>query len=362
VQAAAHLNRDGPVWFERLFLLRPLLLEVGTCRHVQLLFSPSQQGWALQLLSAPTQAVHGRDDEWSVHMVGEARIPATDELTSVTGVDLSLAQAAAVATVSGGQFYEHIWANQGGTGSAFRWIRQLWHRGAEALAQTQAPAFITMPQGYRLHPGQIEAACQVLHACGQIETAAGVEREGVTFVPFSVDRLVVPAPTSTDSAVWCHARLLDRSADSVRADLTLIDSNGRLHAAIEGFTLRPIGRDALSPVAARNANATNQLELQALMPAPIKPMKAQRPMAGAVDGLLDYLLQQLSEISGHPNAELVAERSFIELGMDSLMAVILINRLRRDLGSIVTVATILQSASIRALAAGIQAQRLTAEQ
>ena len=42
--------------------------------------------------------------------------------------------------------------------------------------------------------------------------------------------------------------------------------------------------------------------------------------------------------------------------MDSMMAVILVNRLRRDLGSVVAVSTVLQCESIAALGAAIQQQ------
>ena len=364
VQAAAHLNREGQVCFERLFLLQPLLLTSDSERHVQLLFQKVESGWSLQLLSAAVAQADDPDRPWTLHMIGEARLPHPEERIGGDAIDLSLATSRSASRLSGKDFYRRIWANQGGTGNAFRWINQIWQENGNAsgrasrhaLAQTITPADFSPLPGYRLHPGQIEAACQLLHVCGEIESAAGIERDSVTFVPFSVDRLIVPASTITDTAVWCHAQLHQHTADSVIGNLAIVDGNGRLLVSIEGFTLRPIGR---ATVHQEGSHATVTIEpaqppqLSIHQSASVTGSGAH-PMCAGSGEMANYLQQQLSEISGYPCAEILSNRSFIELGMDSMMAVILVNRLRRDLGRDVSVSSVLQCESIAALGAALQ--------
>jgi hypothetical protein len=108
--------------------------------------------------------------------------------------------------VSGADFYARIWANQGGTGSSFRWIDRIWQGERQALCRAVAPPDVIDASAYALHPGLIEAACQVLHCCGDIETTTTVE-SGVTFVPFSVDVFELSRALPSHAEAWCHAQL-----------------------------------------------------------------------------------------------------------------------------------------------------------
>ena len=274
-------------------------------------------------------------------------------------------------TISGPDFYSRIWANQGGTGSAFRWIDRIWQGPDEALCHVARPATIAASAAQRLHPGMVEAACQLLHACGVIETEANLEHNGVTYVPFSVDRLTVLDPASARAGVWCHARMRSLAELEVVGDLSIADQAGRLLVSIEGFRLRRIYRLALTvqsaaatpvaaPIAAHIAAQIAGAGADINQSAPALPGSLKNPPEGGArsESSLDYVLRQCAAISGYATTELTPTASFIELGMDSVMAVMLVNRIRRDLGATIDVSAVLTSPSLAALADAITGTRI----
>ncbi len=176
--------------FEDLYLLRPLLLPDGCERDVQLIFKPDAQGWSLELTSAEVNEAAMGSEPWTAHMIGLSRAHVPEKTTpALPTIDLNAIKARCADMLSRSEFYSRIWANQGGTGSAFRWIETIWQGDQEALCRAVCPATILDAASYRLHPGLIEAACQVLHCCATIETEEQLRQNSTTFVPFSLDVL-----------------------------------------------------------------------------------------------------------------------------------------------------------------------------
>jgi acyl carrier protein len=64
-----------------------------------------------------------------------------------------------------------------------------------------------------------------------------------------------------------------------------------------------------------------------------------------------YLRARIADSTGHPVERIAADRSPVALGVDSMAAVTLVNRIRRDFGAELDVAEVLTSPSIEALAA-----------
>ncbi len=245
--------------------------------------------------------------------------------------------------MSGSEFYTKIWANHGGTGSSFRWIESIWRGDRVALCRAVAPSAVTDGSRYRLHPGLIEAACQTLHCCGEIETAAALEATGVTYVPFSVDAFILSGVRATHDEAWCHARLRELTTENVIADLTILSSTGHVVAVLEGFCLRQISRDAV----VGGGHSTN-----------VRPREGERGPSSGRDEQKDitaeeaarYLQQRCAELAGHAEADIRLDVGFTALGLDSIAAMRLSNQVLRDLGRTVTLGQILTCRSLELLA------------
>jgi acyl carrier protein len=258
--------------------------------------------------------------------------------------------------VSGVDFYTKIWANQGGTGSSFRWIDRIWHGHREALCHAVCPPAVTDAGVYVLHPGLIEAACQVLHGSAEIETVASIEEGLTTYVPFSIDTFTVYRAAGDHRGVWCHARLRELVSDHVVADLTLLDAEGEELATVKGFTLRPITR----AMVVAHLNPSNQMreprDETGLSMLPVRHDPAPLLQGEAV---VAYLRRKCADLSGYAEAEFADDRGLIEQGIDSLSALRLANALARDLGRSVPARDILLCDSLRQLADAVCAAGAT---
>lgn len=332
--------------FEALHLLHPLLLPDDSQRVVQLVARPADGGWTVELTSTEAVAGGSLPDVWITHLVGRATTTTTRE--GDARWDVGGMRANATRTLTGSDFYTRIWANQGGTGSSFRWIDGIWQGDRNAVCRTVCPAGVTDAAQYRLHPGLIEAACQVLHCCGDIETVDSIEHGGVTWIPFSIDAFVLHGPIATHQEAWCHARLRQRTAHQVVADLTVLNSSGEIVATFEGFCLRQITRAAV-------VTATSVPALQSAAGHELLPVRSPSMALLEIDvtSVVHYLREKCATFSGYRLEDIDAHRGFVELGLDSLAAMRLSNHVTRDLGRSVAVRDILATTSLESLASRI---------
>lgn len=333
----------GSFRFENLYMLRPLLLPDGCERHVQLIFRPEAQDWNIELTSSV--ANEGASGDWTPHMIGLGRAQTVGEQKPLSQpLDLDAIKLRCRKVISSKDFYSRIWANQGGTGSAFRWVDSVWRGEREALGRAVCPESVTDAALYRLHPGLIEAACQVLHCCETIETAQGLEQTGATFVPFAVDAFILFNATMSHDSAWCHALLRDHSENDVLADLSIFNDAGELAAKLEGFRLRPITRDAviMPQTTARTSDPTPPVR-------PALALELDKP-AASLEEMTRYLQLRCAELSGYPESQITSAQSFMALGLDSLVAMMLANQIRRDFAVAIAVTQILLSKSLESLA------------
>jgi amino acid adenylation domain-containing protein len=330
--------------FDALYVLRPLLLPDGQARLVQLILKPSASGYDVELTSAADDPMRHDAEAWTTHLVARASAQAP----AAVRWDLAAMRDASTSVVDGADFYERIWANQGGTGSSFRWIDAIWQGEREALCRAVAPPGVTDAAAYALHPGLLEAACQVLHCCGEIETATTVER-GVTLVPFSVDSFAMSGALPSHAQAWCHARLRERTRDQVVGDLTILGASGEVVATLTGFCLRPITRDAVMAAASDTGRVPSPFVGRD--PAVVAPAFH----AGALDPahVVAFLRQRCAELSGYPETAFSDDGSLIERGIDSLAAMRLANDLGRTYGRSVSARDLLASDSLQALATAL---------
>jgi acyl transferase domain-containing protein/aryl carrier-like protein len=340
-QAANVLGDDEPACFDSLYLVKPLIFPDSEARDLQLVFGSDEPGWNLQLMSTPADT-----NDWVVHMVGQARTDPTVD-ASTDGPNVADFVENAPTRLAGAEFYTRIWANQGGTGDAFRWIDAIWRDEGQALCRTACPPAIADHARFRLHPGLIEAACQVLHCCGTIETAAGMNETGITYVPFSVERFRVFGSAPTAGATWCHGRLRRIDESEVVGDLTILSEQSDVIAQLIGFCLRPIACDALEAGAGRGVPpkaVTGGHRTTGATPVP-----PEAPVAPDRDAVFQYLQRQCARLSGHDPSRIGADVSLIGLGLDSMAVVTLTNCLKRDLAVNMNAAQVLGSPSIDSL-------------
>ncbi len=204
----------------------PLTLKGEQARTVQAVLTPDEGDFSFQLISSETS---GSDVEAITHATG--RLAAASG--SIDPVSLGNLQTRCQEVVEADSLYAIAAEQFIVFGSGFRWITGLWKGNSEALAQLSLPESIDM-EGYWLHPGLLDACFQ----------AAGVtldeESSSETLLPFMLKNLQVYA-TPRGKSWWCHVVQVGTTA----WDIQLLDEDGGVLAALQGFEMRKAPRDAL---------------------------------------------------------------------------------------------------------------------
>ncbi len=126
-----------------------------------------------------------------------------------------------------------------------------------------------------------------------------------------------------------------------------MNNSGELVAQLEGFRLRPITQQGLAASRQRVTIHADGKLIPGSLPG---PMDGIDKAALTLQQVVRYLQAQCAELSGYPESAIFSDRGFMAMGLDSLVAMILSNRIRQDFGCAVSATQILLSVSIESLA------------
>ncbi len=346
---------------EELCFLRPLVLPGDGARTIQVVLAPEDDGaYSLRLVSRADGPEPHDADAWTLHVTGRLRLP---DAPPRAAVDLDALRRRCTLPMSGSAFYELAWAPGANTGSAFRWIETIWQGDNEAVARTAPPPLAEVADLYPLAPGAIEACFQTLFFGGAFETLALAEG-GVAYVPFTIGRFAF-FERPGDHQLWCHGQARARyavDAPSKAGDALLFDEAGRVVAEIAGFEVRQLRRQTYLgalPTGTR-PRLLDRLAHRGAPPADAvrrsshKTPYLERAKGGDPRGqLIEYLRESVAQMVGLPAAEVRDDTAFLDLGLDSIGALVLANRIRADLGISVSMATVIAAVNLPGLAAAI---------
>jgi len=362
LQAAKSTFGQWGCRFEELVFVRPILLPDDSALCVQMVFSANSQenGRSFQLMSAAKGMGALDTVAWSVHMTGRVKALLDNDPLARAGVlPIDNILDRANQTLSGSEFYANVWGNASGTGNVFKWIDSIWKGDGEAIAKTKCPVSADDGLYYRLHPGLFEAGFQVLHCCKTFETAETITRDGVIYVPFSVDKFSCYKTSPEVKEIWCYAKLREFDPDNVVADLYLSDQSGRIVVEMIGLCLRKLLRAAVTQRVTHDSQFTESGEQRepmsqanptlALNPKLVLEGPAEISAKELRSMLLAYVQQQWAQISGYPESKFDPDSCLVALGFDSLMAIMLTNRIKSDLGLTLSMSRLLSSSTIQVL-------------
>ena len=201
--------------------------DAGACR-LQVVVSSDAEG-------ASHVRVYSQTDDtsataWALHAEGEAH---RVEKSAARFLDLAAVRARCGEAVPPEMLYEAFAGVGLEYGDAFRGVVEL-HRGeGEAIARLALPAGVS-PEGYGVHPALLDAAFQVLGA---------IDERAEAWLPFAVDRVVVDGGASGAGIV--HVRVVERSQETVVADVILTDGEGRVCVEATGLRLKRVDVEEL---------------------------------------------------------------------------------------------------------------------
>jgi acyl transferase domain-containing protein len=258
------------------------------------------------------------DAEWVLYASGTVAADAVDAeqddwFAHGDGLALELA-----ASMSGDAFYARV-AEQGiALGENYRGVRELWLQPCAALGRVQVNAAV-LGAGLKSEAG----LPALLEACFQVVGAASLA-EGDTELRMmtGIGELGLPGPV--DGEFWVEVRVERREDGCVLGSLVMRDGEGKRLGWVKGIELHAIG--ALPSLPERKANADGE-SVHAVAAWQTEPGES-RAMA-----LERAVRKEAARVLGMRRGQLPdAHARMAELGMDSLMAVVLRNRLQAMVG------------------------------
>jgi len=220
---------------------RALFLPDGGTRTIQVILSPGADGTAsVHIYSCPLGEEH-LNRSWTLHAAAKICPRQNHGMPLVIEQEtLAELQARSSEQISGQDYYLRLRESGIDYGPSFQSVAQLWRCNGEVLGEVKAP---DGPYGEfnacQFQPAILDACFQTLGA--SVAAQATEDDKQGTYMPTHVDEIRIHRRPGLH--LRSHAHLLERTADTMKGEVRLLDETG--HVAIEMLGLRfdNIGRD-----------------------------------------------------------------------------------------------------------------------
>ena len=228
-QALAAQGETGPYEVRDLFFLRPLTVDDGAPRDVQVRLARSDEGYAFTVQSGLT--VDGRKAFETNAQGTLALVPlAVPDPLDIAALEARCDAKRVPDDPSGIRSPQEEHLN---FGPRWRVIRTMNYGNGEGIARLALPEAFRgdLDQGYLLHPALLDLATG-----WAMELIEDYTPESL-WVPVSYDTVRVHAPLPAEIVSWVRGGA-GRDAEFARFDVVLADMDGRVCAEIFGFSIR----------------------------------------------------------------------------------------------------------------------------
>ncbi|MFF8958399.1 SDR family NAD(P)-dependent oxidoreductase [Streptomyces sp. NPDC014894] len=309
---------DGgdPVVLEDLHFPRALVLRDGERYDVQIIEARQDHGSRTVSVQSLIDADRG---QWREHLAARVADPDEQPVRPAPPDPASFAGAARQ-RVGGARFYGHLRALGYHLGPSFRWIREVWIDGDEAIVEFAEPDGMNeSPDGYAIHPGLLDSLLQSTVAFAVAAAGPGeAAEEPALAIPFAADRVAFAGRPRRGARLWGHVRAVRSDRDSAdflavdSADLRLFDDDGATVLAVDRFRFRRAPRSLLERSLRERVRHAHELRTEPVAaPAPhpggrrIAVAGAESPPVRTLVAALERLGHRVTAVPGHgiPRAE-----------------------------------------------------------
>ncbi len=231
------------------------------------------------------------------------------------------------------KLYEKILAMGMPAGESIRWTQQYWFNDKEILCEFQQPKFTEKNPLFKLgvHPGIIDASIQPIFKLLPDQftkpyiasSARKMNFYGIKNPPFYL------------YGVLTH---LEPSGEKMLGNLFLINEKNEVLAEFHDIALTQLD---------------NKIQIEKIMEAKEKHQKidlASLPAHERKKFVVDFLMEQIAIIFSMPKEDIEINRSLRDMGIDSLMALVLMRTLEMGLGATYSMQALLEGPTINELA------------
>lgn len=242
--------------------------------------------------------------------------------------------------MSGDKFYLNMEKKGVVLGTSVQWLDQIWYRNGEALSKFRIATTEEAPNSYelRMHPGVWASCFQLLHS-----TLDDTVHTDVRFVLVGMRELDI-FETEHTSTLWCHVTSLGHPDENGILDgkFTLYTDTGCVVAHCHGCEMKEQAVEKESDIVCEGD------------PEIVSVLDNAESIDHQLELIIGYIKEILCELLKVLDDEIGVSESINQLGMDSLVGFELRDKINKQFGTPVPIATLLTGPTPKELAQAIQ--------
>jgi 3-oxoacyl-(acyl-carrier-protein) synthase/surfactin synthase thioesterase subunit/acyl carrier protein len=278
------------------------------------------------------------EHDWTKHATGQWIPTVTHEKKTHT---IQSIQERCVTQDHAEFFYQKIKKMGMPTGESIRWTTQYWLGEKEILCKFLPPHLANANEKFllKIHPG-------IIDACIQAQFMLLPEQFSKPFVASHIDQLHYSTASHTEFYLWASLNEIPTANEKMKSCWTLMDSTGKTIAHCENLHMTEID---------------NRVPLETLerLSQSKKFTYTSSQVEKRLEQIVHYLTEQLALILAMPKEDIDPNQPLKAMGIDSLMALLLIQIIGTEFRINYTLPTIFESASITAIAEDILTKHKT---
>lgn len=323
---------SSSVSLENIAFHTPLIVRSGEKQRAQLILTHSPDGTtAFSLVSKPDESDR---ENWQPHATGSIL-----QKISLPDPDPGFSLPEPKTITTGPALYRAIEEAGHFLGPSFRWIREIAWSGRTALCSLMPPSSHPLSESKDhglILPGLIDACFQYFCFGGPKQLFSGEDANpqsrGELFVPAAAARFTLNRIPQPGDRLFCriYFKTPDPESRTLLGDIHLLDGSDTPLITIEGLVARSVNGEALMKVGLQQPpEAPAQIPEQKTQL--VQQLRQEEP-GERYARLWSHVAARLADIIGSSPASLNPDQGLFEMGLDSLMAMDLKNRLAADTG------------------------------
>lgn len=305
--------------------LSPILVADDQTIHVQLVLENTDQ----DIVQFSFYSQEAGKKEWLKNVTGQL-LPHMNPDQKIQNIDAIQQRC----TTHGDEtiFYERIKKMRMPAEGSIHWTQRYWKNEKEILCEFLPPHLVNTNENFflKIHPG-------VIDACIQAHFLLLPENYTKAIVASHIEELHYSTEANTHLYLSAYLETTEIIDKKIVSDWILMDPSGKTIAACKNLQMTEIDNPALLEI------------LQALHSTPTSTQTHH----ATLENVILYLTNQLATILAMPKEEIDRQKPLQNMGVDSLMSMLLVRHIATEFGVTYAPITILQSPSLIEIARDI---------